>query len=501
MVRINDITEQVTSYYPDADLDILRKAYVFSAKVHQGQTRLSGEPYLNHPLSVAKILADMSLDEYTIATGLLHDTVEDTYATVEEIEETFGAEVAFLVDGVTKISKISDKSRQERQAENFRKMMLAMAKDIRVMLVKLADRIHNMRTLEYVPPQKQKMIAQQTVDIFAPLANRLGLFLIKRELEDLSLKYIHENVYSDIESNLVVTAEQREKYVKEVTQILQEKLHQFGIEANVMGRPKHIYSIYNKMMQQNLNFNQIYDLLAFRVIVDERKECYEVLGIIHSIWKPIPGRFKDYVSLPKTNMYQSLHSTVIGPYGQRIEIQIRTDEMDMVAKYGIAAHWKYKEDRKIEQKDDQRFAWLQQIMDSQQDMNDSHEFLKAFQVDIFPDEVYVFTPAGDVVELPLGSTPIDFAYSIHSDVGHRCVGAKANNVIVPLKYKLKNGDTVEVMTMANHNPSRDWLKYVKTARAKSKIRHWVKQQERDRSVVLGREICEKEFRKNKINLS
>lgn len=319
VTRINDIIEQVTSYHPEADLELIRKAYVFSAKVHQGQTRLSGEPYLNHSLSVAKILADLNLDEYSVSTGLLHDTVEDTYTTLDEIEEIFGHEVAFLVDGVTSISKISIKSQLDRQAENFRKMILAMSKDIRVILVKLADRIHNMRTLQYVPPDKQKKIAQQTLDIYAPLANRLGIFLIKKELEDLSLRYIHEEVYKEIEEGLVITSEQREKYVQEVIGITEEKLRQFGIEAHVMGRPKHLYSIYNKMLKHNLNFNQIYDLAAFRVIVGSRKECYEVMGITHSIWKPIPGRFKDYISLPKANMYQSLHTAVIGPYGQRVE--------------------------------------------------------------------------------------------------------------------------------------------------------------------------------------
>jgi len=499
IVRINDILEQVTSYHPEADLELIQKAYVFSAKVHQGQTRMSGEPYLNHPLTVAKILADLNLDEYTVSTGLLHDTVEDTYATIEEIEDIFGHEVAFLVDGVTKISKISSKSRRERQAENFRKMMLAMSKDIRVILVKLADRIHNMRTLQHMPAESQKRIAQQSLDIYAPLANRLGLFLVRRELEDLSLLYLHEEIYNEIERNLVVTAEQRDKYVKEVVGIIEEKLLQFGIKASILGRHKHIHSIYDKMLQQNLDFSQIYDLTAFRVIVDSRKECYEVLGIVHSIWKPIPGRFKDYISLPKTNMYQSLHTTVVGPYGQRVEIQIRTKEMDRVAKHGIAAHWKYKEGRHIEQKDDQRFAWLQQVMESNVEVKDSGEFMDAFRVDIFPDEVYVFTPAGEVFELPKGSTPIDFAYLIHTDVGHRCVGSKVNGKIAPIKYELQSGDVVEIRTMPNHKPSRDWLKFVKTSRARTKISQWIKHQERERSIGLGSEICEKEFRKYKLS--
>ncbi len=501
VVRINDIIDQVTSYHAEADVDLIRKSYVFSAKVHQGQTRLSGEPYLNHPLSVAKILSDLNLDEYAVSTGLLHDTVEDTYATIEEIQNNFGEEVSFLVDGVTNITKITNKNRQDRQAENFRKMILAMSMDIRVILIKLADRLHNMRTLEYMPPEKQKNIAQQTLDIYAPLANRLGIYSIKRELEDLSLSYIHEKMYREIEEKLVITSDQREKYVREVVCLIQEKLNQFGINARITGRSKHIYSIYSKMLQQKLDFSQIYDLTAFRLIVGSRKECFEILGIIHSIWKPIPGKFKDYISLPKANMYQSLHTTAIGPEGQRIEIQIRTEEMDSVAKNGIAAHCKYKEGRKIDQGYDQRFSWLRQVMEAQTEVRDSHEFLETFRVDIFPDEVYVFTPAGEVVELPKGSTPVDFAYRIHSDVGHRCVGAKINGNIAPLKNQLKSGDVVEILTSSNHKPSRDWLKFVKTSRAKSKIRQWIKLQELKSSISLGREICEKEFRKHNLNFS
>jgi len=501
IVRINDIIEQVTSYHPEADVAMLMKAYVFSAKVHQGQTRLSGEPYMEHPLCVAKLLAGLSLDEYTVSTGLLHDTVEDTYTTIQELKKMFGDEIAFLVDGVTKIGELTYQSKIKRQAETFRKMILAMSKDIRVVLVKLADRVHNMRTLEYLPPEKQHNIAQQTLEIYAPLAGRLGIFLIKKELEDLSLRYLQEKVYGEIEEKIVVTAEQREKYVQEVVGIIEEKLEQFRIAARITGRPKHIYSIYNKMIQQNLDFNQIYDLTAFRIIVDNRKECYEVLGIVHSIWKPIPGRFKDYISLPKANMYQALHTTVVGPYGQRIEIQIRTEEMDRVARHGIAAHWKYKEGRKIEQKDDQRFAWLRQIMESHNEVKDSREFLEAFRVDLFPNEVYVFTPAGEVIELPMGSTPIDYAYRIHTDVGHTCIGAKVNGKIAPLKYALKSGDVVEILTQSKQKPSRDWLKIAKTARAKTKIRYWIKQQERERSIALGREICEKEFRRHNLNFA
>jgi len=501
IVRINDIIEQVTSYFPEADLGLISRAYVFSAKVHQGQTRMSGEPYLNHPLSVAKILADLNLDVYTVATGLLHDTVEDTCATLEEIQDLFGDEVAFLVDGVTKISKITSDRKQDTHADNFRKMILAMSKDIRVLLVKLADRIHNMRTLEFMPVEKQERTARNTLDIYAPLASRLGLYLVKRELEDLSLRYMHAEMYRDIKDKLMRTSEQRERYVNEVIGIIESRLAQSGIKAGITGRHKHLFSIYNKMQTQNLNFSQIYDLTAFRIIVNDRPECYEVLGIIHALWKPIPGRFKDYISLPKANMYQSLHTSVIGPYGQRIEIQIRTEEMDRVARHGIAAHWKYKEGSTDEQKHDQSFAWLQNILESQKEMSDSREFLDAFRVEVFPDEVFAFTPAGKVIELPKGATPIDFAYGIHTDIGNRCVGAKVNNGIVPLRYEIQSGDVVEILTQPGHHPSRDWLKIVKTSRARTKIRNWIRQQELERSIVLGREIGEKEFRKHKLNFA
>lgn len=501
IVRINDIVDYIAAYHPDADFDLIRKAYIFSAQVHHGQTRLSGEPYLNHPLSVAMILAEMNLDEYAVSTGLLHDTVEDTYATIGELDEKFGEEISFLVDGVTKISKLTHKSRIDRQAETFRKMLLAMSKDIRVILIKLADRLHNMRTLEFVSPKRQAAISRETLDIYVPLASRLGIFFIKKELEDLSLRYLNEKVYKEIEEELVVTSDQREKYVKEVVEIIDEKLNQFGIKATILGRPKHIHSIYNKMQEQNLDFNQIYDITAFRIIVDERKECYEVLGILHSIWKPVPGRFKDYISLPKRNMYQSLHSIMIGPYGQRIEIQIRTREMDAVAKHGIAAHWKYKEGRKIEQKDDQRFEWLQMIIESQKDMKDYHELLETFRLDLFPDEVYIFTPAGEVIELPKDSTPVDFAYRIHTDVGHKCVGAKVDGNMVNLRYHLKSGDVVEIMTLSNHSPSRDWLKSVKTIRARTKINQWFKQLDREKNIRLGREMCDKGFKKSNLNFA
>ncbi|MCX5894741.1 MAG: bifunctional (p)ppGpp synthetase/guanosine-3',5'-bis(diphosphate) 3'-pyrophosphohydrolase [Proteobacteria bacterium] len=501
IVRINDILDQVNAYFREADLALIEKAYVFSAKVHHGQTRLSGEPYLNHPMSVARILADLRLDEYSIATGLLHDTVEDTYATIEEIDHLFGHEVATLVDGVTKISKISFESQLDQQAENFRKIILAMSKDIRVILIKLADRLHNMRTLIYLPLEKQRQLAQETLDIYAPLAGRLGIFLIKSELEDLCLSYLRNEAYAEIKEKLVVTSAEREKYVSEVVRIIDEKLRQFGIGARVVGRPKHAYSIYNKMFLQNLDFSQIYDIIAFRVIVNSRRDCYEVLGSIHSIWTPVPGRFKDYISMPKANRYQSLHTTVIGPYGQRIEIQIRTEEMNRIAEQGIAAHWKYKEGRKIDQKDDQRFAWLNQLMEWQKELKDPREFLETVRIDLFPHEVYVFTPKGAVLEFPAGSTPVDFAYRIHSEIGHRCVGAKINGKLVPLKYLLKSGNVVEIVTLPNHHPSKDWLKFVKTSRAKTKIKQWIRSQERETSIGIGRDVCEREFSKHSLNFT
>jgi GTP pyrophosphokinase len=501
IVRINDILDQVSTYYKEADLGLIEKAYVYSAKVHHGQTRLSGEPYLNHPMSVAKILADLRLDEYSIATGLLHDTVEDTYATLEELEALFGKEVCSLVDGVTKISKIAFDSHVDQRAENFRKIILAMSRDIRVILVKLADRLHNMRTLNFLPAERQRQLSEETRDIYAPLAGRLGIFLIKSELEDLCLSYLQPEASREIEEKLVITAADREKYVGEVVQILDEKLRQFGIQARVLGRPKHVYSIYNKMFLQNLDFSQIYDLIAFRVVVPARRDCYEVLGIIHSIWTPVPGRFKDYISMPKANRYQSLHTTVIGPYGQRIEIQIRTEEMNSIAEEGIAAHWKYKEGRRIEQKDDQRFAWLHQLMEWQKELKDPREFLETVRIDLFPNEVYVFTPKGAVFEFPAGSTPVDFAYRIHSEIGHRCVGAKVNGKLVPLKYQLKSGDVLEILTLPSHHPSKDWLKFVKTSRAKTKINQWIRSQERESSVALGREICERELARHEISFA
>jgi len=495
MLRFNDVLERLTSYNPHADIELLKKAYVFSAKVHSGHLRLSGEPYLIHPLEVAGILTQLKLDVASVATGFLHDAVEDTLTTLKEVRENFGEEITQLVDGLTKISQISLRSSEEGQAENYRKMILAMVKDIRVILIKLADRLHNMRTLEYQSPEKQMEIAHETLDIYAPLAHRLGIDWIKSELEDLAFKYLHPDLYEDIQRKIAKKGKERTRYIDEVNRILMKKLYENHIDGEVTGRIKQIYSLYLKMTDQNINFDQVYDITAFRVIVNTVKECYDVLGIIHSLWKPIPGKFKDYIGLPKENLYQSLHTSVIGPYGERIEIQIRTNEMHKIADEGIAAHWKYKEGRIIEEADDKRFTWLRQLLEWQRDLKDSAEFLETVKVDLFPNEVYVFTPKGAVKQFPRGATPVDFAYAIHSDVGNHCVGAKVNRKIVSLKYEFRSGDTVEIMTSPNQKPSKDWLKFAKTSRAKTKIRQHFKTEEWEKSITLGKDLLEKELRK------
>jgi guanosine-3',5'-bis(diphosphate) 3'-pyrophosphohydrolase len=501
MLRFNEIAEQVESYSPSADLGLLEKAYVFSAKVHHGQVRRSGEPYLIHPLEVAGILTKMKLDVATVATGLLHDTIEDTLTTLEEVKEHFGEEIAHLVDGVTKISKISLQTREEQQAENFRKMILAMVKDIKVILIKLADRLHNMRTLHFLDPQRQREIAQETLEIYAPIANRLGIDWIKTELEELAFRYLEPQAYKELSQKVVKSKKERERYVEKVRGIITKKLDEFGIKGEVTGRIKQLSSIYQKMRRQGVEFHEVYDITAFRIIVETVKECYESLGIIHALWPPVPGKFKDYIALPKGNMYQSLHTTVIGPYGERIEIQIRTHEMHQVSEEGIAAHWKYKENGKIAEEDAKRFSWLRQLLEWQTDLEDNREFLQTVKVDLFPTEVYVFTPNGEVKEFPTGATPVDFAYSIHTDVGHQCVRAKVNGRLVPLNYELKNGDTVEIVTSAKHYPSRDWLKFVKTSRAKTKILQWIKAQQREKSIALGRDVCERDFKKFDLKFS
>ena len=499
MIRLNDILEKVSGYHPDADLDLVKKAYVYSAKVHQGQVRKSGEPYLIHPLEVAGILADLKLDEASIVAGLLHDTIEDTLAKPEEIKELFGAEVLELVEGVTKLGTFGmsqQASIEEKQAENFRKMLVAMAKDIRVILVKLADRTHNMRTLEHMKPDSQRRIAQETLDIYAPLANRLGIQWIKIELEDLAFKYLKPAEYADVESQVAQSQKDRAKFIADVVQLLKTKLKDATLESDVQGRPKHLYSIWKKMRKNDLNsVSELHDIVAFRLILKSVPACYEALGLIHSLWKPVPGRFKDYIAIPKPNMYQSLHTTVIGPSGERIEIQMRTEEMHRIAEEGIAAHWAYKEGRGPGSKDDQNFAWLRQLMEWQQDLKDPREFLETVKVDLFTDEVFVFTPKGDVKSLPQGSTPIDLAYAIHSEVGAHTSGAKVNGKIVPLRYKLKNGDSVEILTGANIRPNKDWLGFVKTSRAQARIRNYIKQQQREKSIDIGKDLLEREFRR------
>ncbi|MFH1122761.1 MAG: bifunctional (p)ppGpp synthetase/guanosine-3',5'-bis(diphosphate) 3'-pyrophosphohydrolase [Pseudomonadota bacterium] len=500
MVRLNDITSQILNYHPKADISLVEKAYVYSAKVHQGQIRLSGEPYLSHPLDVAHILTKMKMDVISVVAGLLHDTIEDTGADLSEIERLFGKETANIVDGVTKISRMQFSSREEQQAENMRKMILAMATDIRVIIVKLSDRLHNMQTLGFQPPDKQESIARETLDIYAPLAGRMGIYWLKSSLEDLCLYYLEPEIYTKIKTELTERRGVMEKFIQEVIELLTEKLKEANIQATIKGRHKHLFSIYTKMKEQNLSPNQVYDVLAFRVIVNSLKECYEVLGIIHAAWKPVPGRFKDYISLPKANMYQSLHTTVIGPLGQRMEVQIRTWEMNRVAEEGIAAHWKYKEGSAANKTDEKHFSWLTQLLEWQKNLEDPKEFMETVRMDLFPNEVYVFTPKGEVKELPKGATPIDFAYSIHSEIGDKCIGAKVNSRMVPLRYKLRNGDTVEIITSGKHHPSKDWLDFVMTPRARTKIRQWIMRQERDQSINLGREILEKSLEQSRITL-
>ncbi len=504
MIRLNDILQRVASYHPDPDLDLIKKAYVYSAKVHQGQLRHSGEPYLVHPLEVAGLLAQLKLDEASIVTGLLHDTIEDTLATPEELSELFGPEIAQLVDGVTKLSKFSASaslSQEEKQAENFRKMIIAMAQDIRVILVKLADRTHNMRTLEHMREEKQQRIAQETLDIYAPLAHRLGISWIKTELEDLSLRYLKPQEFADLLEKLNIRRKERVQYIEDVVRLIEAKLKERNLVGRVSGRFKHLYSIYKKMRTQGIDFDQIHDVIAFRLIMPAIPSCYEALGLIHQLWKPVPGRFKDFIAIPKPNMYQSLHTTVIGPMSERVEVQIRTEEMHKIAEEGIAAHWAYKEGKSIISKDDEKFAWLRQLMEWQQDLKDPKEFLETVKVDLFAEEVFVFTPKGDVKSLPRGASPVDFAFAIHSDIGFRCVGAKVNGKIVPLRYKLKNGDMVEILTSPQAHPSKDWLTFVKTSRAQQKIRSFIKLQQREKSLQLGRELADREFRRFSLNFS
>ena len=496
MTRIQEIQKTIASYHPGADVDLVAKAYAFAARAHEGQTRRSGDPYVTHPLSVAFIITQLRLDIPSICAGLLHDAVEDTSVTVEELTHEFGSEIAFLVDGVTKLGQLPFATREERQAENFRKMLLAMAKDIRVILVKFCDRLDNMRTLHHLPLSKQERIANETMQIYAPLANRLGIQWVKVELEDLCFKVLHTGEYDQLKAAIAVTRRERERYIREVEALIAAEMGRAKIECKVSGRAKHLWSIRQKMKRTGRSFEEIHDAIGFRVVCDTLRECYEALGVTHSVWKPIPGRFKDYIALPKPNMYQSLHTAVIGPRGERIEIQIRTGDMHSVAEEGIAAHWKYKEGKTVQMSaETERFTWLRRLMESQQDLKDPAEFIESVKMNLIGDEVYVFTPGGDVKELPKSATPIDFAYSVHSEVGDHCSGARVNGVIVPLRYQLRNGDTVEIITSPNQKPNKDWLKLVKTSRAKTKIRHRLRKEQRERSSQMGRDLLEKALRK------
>lgn len=499
---LKSLLERITSYYPDADLEIIIKAYDFAKAAHEGQLRDSGEPFFNHPFEVALILADLELDLDTVAAGLLHDVIEDTDVTPEELEQEFGSHIFALVDGVTKLEKLPFKNRLEREAENLRKMIFAMAKDIRVILIKLADRLHNMRTLRYLDQERQIKIARETLDIYAPLANRLGIWTIKWEIEDIAFRYLWPERYYELVNQLSKKRQERENDLQLLMQILQDKLAELGITAEIQGRPKHLYSIYQKMERQDKSLNEIYDLLAVRVIVDSVRDCYAVLGAIHTLWKPIPGRFKDYIAMPKSNMYQSLHTTIIGPHGELYEIQIRTWEMHRIAEKGVAAHWMYKEGMgsKKDETVNTKVQWLREAVEWLQDMKDPQEFMESLKIDLFEDEVFVFTPKGDVKALPTGSTPVDFAFDVHTDIGLRCIGAKVNGKIQPLDYQLKNGEFVEILTSKTANPSQDWLSFVKTSKARNKIRSWLKEEQRDVSVMRGREQLEKELKKHNLEI-
>ena len=494
MIRIEEIVEKVGRNHPQADLDVLRRAYFFSALHHKGQTRASGEPYLVHPLEVANILADMRLDEVSVATGLLHDVIEDTLADRATVEEYFGPEVARLVEGLTKIAQISDQSKEIQQAENVRKMLLAMVDDVRVVLVKLADRLHNMRTLHYLKPEKRKRIAQETLDIYAPIAHRLGMGKIRSELEDLSFRHLHPEDYRALAEQLEARRAEHEAFLAATTARIEEKLRESDVPfVRVEGRVKRLYSIYKKLRRQRIELDQVYDLVAARVVTpDDARHCYAALGVIHNLWKPVPGRFKDWIGTPRDNLYQSLHTSVIGPEGQHFEVQIRTGEMHRVAEEGVAAHWKYKEGKRGAADDDEAFQWLRSLVEWTQEVKDSRDFLESLKLDLYPKDVYAFTPMGKIIQLPRGATLIDFAYAIHTEVGNKCTGARINNRMVALRTQIQNGDVVEIQTSPNGHPSRDWLSFIVTSRAKSRVRHWVAEQQRADSIDIGRKIFEKE---------
>ena len=501
MIRLEQILEKVHKNHPGDDLEIVRRAYIFSAKEHRGQVRASGEPYLTHPLEVANVLADMKMDAVTVSVGLLHDVVEDTFVTLEQLEEIFGPEIAHIVDSLTKISQIYFTSTEEKQAENFRKMLLAMSDDIRVIIVKLADRLHNMRTLRYLKASRREAIAQETIEIYAPLAHRLGMGKIRGELEDLAFSFLDPKAYKVLQEALKAKRKFNEGFLHEVQTIIEQKMLEHNIRCRAEARIKRIYSIHQKLRSQRISLDQVYDLLAIRIVTDDVTNCYAALGVIHNTWRPVPGRIKDFIAMPRPNMYQSLHTSVIAK-GQPFEVQIRTAEMHRVAEDGIAAHWKYKDGKLVaDDREDQRVSWLRHLVEWQQEMKDPTDFLSTLKADLYPEEVYTFTPKGQVVTLPRDATPVDFAYAIHTEVGDTCVGAKINGRLLPLKTKVSNGDIVEIVNQAGHQPSRDWLNFVKTSRARNKIRHWLNLQERKKSIELGRKLLEKEARKYKVNVN
>jgi GTP pyrophosphokinase len=499
VTRFRELMRRMRANRPNDDLELIRKAYEFSQKHHAGQSRASGQPYLVHPLEVALVLAEMKMDPVAIAAGLLHDSVEDTSVTVVDIRKEFGEQVAHIVEGVTKISAIDFATREEQQAENLRKMMLAMVDDIRVVLIKLADRLHNMRTLEHLPPERQQKIARETLEIYAPIAHRLGMGKIRGELEDLGFRYVDPIGYHQVHDAVEARRKAGEAFLARVETVFRDKLKEAGITATVESRIKRLYSIHKKLQRQHITVEQVYDLYAMRVITQSIQDCYAVLGIIHNLWRPVPGRIKDFIAMPRPNLYQSLHTSVISEEGTPFEVQIRTEEMHKMAEEGIAAHWKYK-DGPVSAQDEQRLAWLRQVVEWQRDVSDPSEFLSTLKIDLYPEEVYTFTPKGKVVVLPRDSSPIDFAYSVHTEVGHSCVGAKVNGRMVPLRFKLHSGDIVEILTQAGHKPSRDWLAIAKSSRARNKIKHWLNVHQRERAIEIGRKLIEKEARKYRVSL-